>query len=103
MDSACTGPRLDGFATFGLVRTVMIGMDRNESHKNAVSRNACSEFVRNPDGGDRPPARRLLIGERFPIEAPLALPFGGSGVDLLPRHFVYLLDLTEEGIKIRRL
>ena len=95
--------RLDFFAAFGFVRTVMIRMERNKSHENAVSRNARSELFCNPDGRDRSPARRLLIRENFPIEATLALSFGGSGVDLLPCHFVDLFDLTEDGFKIRKL
>ncbi len=81
----------------------MIGMEGNESHENAVSRNARSEFLCHADRGDRSSACRFLIWEHFPIESPLSLSLGGSGVDLLPRHFVDLLDLTYDGVKVRRL
>jgi len=100
VDSARTDQRLDIFATFGFVRTVVIGMQRNEPHENTVSRNPRSEFVGNPDRGDGSTACRLLIREHFPIETTFSLPFGGSGVDLLPCHFVDLLHFAKDGIEV---
>lgn len=80
----------------------MIRVQRDESHEHSIASHASSKFIRDTNGGNRTPSGSFLIWKHFPIETPLSLAFGGSGVDLLPRHFVDLLHFVKEGIEVCR-